>query len=242
MQRVALIAGGTGDIGQAICRELHATGTRVAVGYATSATSRDQAEALASSFGDTAIAIALRANEDPTDSVRRVHAHYGRLDILVNASGINLEDSAPAMRLEDWQKVIDINLSFALRLTQAAMPHMLPARYGRIVHLSSIAARAGGRGQIAYAVAKAGLERMIRVFALEVGRKGITINGVSPGVILSSMSKRVREAHEKELLNHIASRRFGTPEDIAHAVAFLTSEAAGYINGAILPVDGGMLL
>ena len=110
------------------------------------------------------------------------------------------------------------------------------------MHLSSIAGRAGGRGQIGYAVAKAGLERMIRVFALEVGRKGVTVNGVSPGVIISRMSKRVREAHEKELLDHIACRRFGTPEEVACAVAFLVSEGAGYINGAILPVDGGMLL
>ena len=187
MQRVALVAGGTGDIGQSICRELHGAGFRVAVGYATA---RELAEALASSF--SGMSIVLRPDEEPDEAVRRVAARYGRLDILVNAAGINLEDSAPAMRFDDWQKVIDTNLGFAFRLTQAAMPHMLPARYGRIVHLSSIAGRAGGRGQIGYAVAKAGLERMIRVLALEVGRKGVTVNGGSPGVIISRMSKRVR--------------------------------------------------
>ncbi|MDR3213477.1 MAG: SDR family oxidoreductase, partial [Azoarcus sp.] len=112
----------------------------------------------------------------------------------------------------------------------------------RIVHLSSIAGRAGGRGQINYAAAKAGLERMARVFALEVGRKGVTVNCVAPGVIVSAMSQRVRGDHEKELLDRIACRRFGAPEDVARAVAFLAGEGAGYINGAVLPVDGGMML
>jgi len=237
MQRIAVVAGGTGDIGQAICRELHGAGVRVAVGYGAS---REVAESLAAEL--EGVAVAVRADEDPAAALRVVRERLGAPDILVNAVGVNVEDAAPAMRAEDWRRVLDVDLDFAFRLTQAAMPHMMPRGYGRIVHLSSIAARAGGRGQINYAVAKAGLERMARAFALEVGRKGITVNCVAPGVIVSRMSARVRAEHERELLDRIACRRFGAPEDVAKAVAFLASEAAGYINGAVLPVDGGMML
>ncbi len=237
MQRVALVAGGTGDIGRAVCRELHTAGIRVAVGYAAL---REAAESLAASSGG--VAVPLRAGEDPDGPVRSVHDTFGRLDILVNAAGVNIESSAPGMRAEDWQTVLDLDLTFAFRLTQAVLPCMLPQRYGRIVHLSSISGRAGGRGQINYAAAKAGLERMAKVFALEVGRKGVTVNCVAPGVIVSKMSERVRREYGEELLERIACRRFGDPEDVARAVAFLAGEGAGYINGAVLSVDGGMLL
>jgi len=237
MRRVALVAGGTGDIGRAVCRELHGAGMRVAVGYARSA---DAAQTLAASCDG--IAVNLSAADDPDEAVRAVHKTLGALDVLVNAAGMNRESGAPAMSREDWQAVMDLNVTFAFRLTQAVLPIMLMQRYGRIVHISSIAGRVGGRGQINYAASKAALERMTRVFALETGRKGVTANCVAPGVIVSAMSERVRQDHEKEILSQIACRRFGEPEEVAHAVAFLAGERAGYINGAVLPVDGGMLL
>jgi NAD(P)-dependent dehydrogenase (short-subunit alcohol dehydrogenase family) len=237
MQRVALVAGGTGDIGRSVCHELHANGVRVAVGYARS---RQAAEALASDIGG--MAVPLSTDDDVRETGRTVQDAFGRLDILVNAAGVNIESSAPAMHEKDWQTVLDVNLTFAFRLTQAVLPCFLPQRYGRIVHISSIAGRTGGRGQINYAAAKAGLERMARVFALEVGRKGVTVNCVAPGVIITKMSERIRSAHAVELLERISCRRFGEPEDVARAVTFLTGEGAGYINGAVLPVDGGMLL
>jgi NAD(P)-dependent dehydrogenase (short-subunit alcohol dehydrogenase family) len=238
---VALVAGGTGDLGAAICRELAQAGMQIAIGYATAG---ERAEALAGELAGEAMTVALPAEDEnaPANALRAVRAHFGHVDVLVNAAGINLESSAPGMSIEDWRKVMTVNLDFAFRLTQAAMPFMMTQKYGRIVHLSSIAGRAGGRGQINYAAAKAGLERMVRVFALEVGRKGVTVNCVAPGVIVSHMSQRIRDDHGEELLEHIACRRFGTPEDVARAVAFLTSEGAGYINGAVLPVDGGMML
>ncbi|MDR2487492.1 MAG: SDR family oxidoreductase [Clostridiales Family XIII bacterium] len=239
MARVALVAGGTGDIGQAICRELARMGMRVAVGYAKA---RERADTLAAELGGMAVTLRAEDENAPAEAIRTVRDHFGRLDVLANAVGINLEGSAPGMRREDWQNVMEVNLGFAFRLTQAAMPYMLPQKYGRIVHLSSIAGRTGGRGQINYAAAKAGLERMVRVFALEVSRKGVTVNCVAPGVILSAMSQRVCGSYENELLDRIACRRFGTPEDVAKAVAFLVGEGACYITGAVLPVDGGMLL
>lgn len=237
MKRVALVAGSTGALGQAICHALHQADMQIVCGYASS---RETARHLASSVDG--LPVELADTTDLKDSVTEITDRLGRLDVLVNAAGINLESSAPGMRLEEWQRVLDLNLSFAFRLTQAVLPSMLMQRYGRIVHLSSIAGRAGGRGQINYAAAKAGLERMVQVFALEVARKGVTVNAVAPGVILSPMSERVRTEYGEELLSHIACRRFGTPVEVAAAVCFLAGEQASYITGATLPVDGGMML
>ena len=237
MKRTALIAGATGALGRAICRELRTRGVSVVCGYASR---RTEAEELAAEL--EGFAVELHSGLDVMEAVRGVIERCGGLDILVNAAGINREGSAVALNAEEWNSVLEVNLDFAFSLTQTALPPMLLKRQGRIVHLSSIAGRAGGRGQINYAVSKAALERMARAFALEVGRKGITVNCVAPGVIVSDMSERIRAEHGEELLSHIASRRFGTPEEVAKAVAFLAGEDAGYINGVVLPVDGGMLL
>jgi len=237
MKRVALVAGATGVLGRAVCRELHARGTLLACGYATR---RVEAEALAAELGG--FSVELRSGMDLAETVRTVAGHHGSLDILVNAAGINHEGSAVALSPEQWRSVLEVNLDFAFSLTQAALPHMLIRHYGRIVLLSSIAGRAGGRGQINYAVSKAAIERMARVFALEVGRKGITVNCVAPGIIESDMTERIRAEHGEELLPHIACRRFGKPEEVAKAVAFLAGEDAGYINGTVIPVDGGMII
>jgi NAD(P)-dependent dehydrogenase (short-subunit alcohol dehydrogenase family) len=237
MKRVALIAGATGVLGKAVCRELHSRGTFVVCGYANKS---GEAEALAAELSGSAVE--LRSGTDLMEVVRTVAERHGGLGILVNAAGVNREGSAVALSPEEWRLVLEVNLDFAFALTQAALPHMLLRRYGRIVHLSSIAGRAGGRGQINYAVSKAALERMARTFALEVGRKGITVNCVAPGVIVSDMTERMRTEHGEELLSNIACRRFGEPEEVARAVAFLVGEDAGYINGVVLPVDGGMLL
>lgn len=237
MKRVALVAGATGVIGRAVCRELDAVGVSVVCGYANK---RREAEALAAELDG--FAVELRAGSDVAEPVRAVAERSGGLDILVNAAGVNHEGSAAMLSSEDWRSVFEVNLDFAFRLTQAVLPYMLFKRRGRVVHLSSIVGRVGGRGQINYAASKAGLERMTRVFALEVGRKGVTVNCVAPGVIVSDMTERVRAEYGEDLLSRIACRRFGTAGDVAKAVAFLAGEDAGYINGAVLPVDGGMLL
>ena len=237
MKRVALVAGATGALGQAICHTLHQAGMQVVCGYATA---KETAHTLAAAI--QGIPLQLTETTDLHSTVKDIAQRLGSLDVLVNAVGINLEGSAPGMPLEDWQRVLDTNLSFAFRLSQATLPTMLMQRYGRIVHLSSIAGRAGGRGQINYAVAKAGLQRMVQVLALEVARKGITVNAVAPGVIVSPMSERVCAEHGEELLAHIACRRFGKPEEVAAAVRFLASEEASYINGTTIAVDGGMML
>ena len=237
MKRTAIIAGASGALGEAVCRRLSADEFHVVCGYAGS---RERAERLAAALGGSAVRLA--AGTDLGEALRPIYDVCGSIDVLVNAAGLNREAAAPGMTPEAWGEVLDVNLTFAFALTQAVLPYMMFGRYGRIVHLSSVSARVGGRGQINYAASKAALERMVRVLALEMGRKGVTVNCVAPGVIVSDMSARVRAEHGEALLESIACRRFGLPEEVAAAVAFLAGEHAGYITGAVLPVDGGMLL
>jgi 3-oxoacyl-[acyl-carrier protein] reductase len=141
---------------------------------------------------------------------------------------------------ETWNKVIETNLSGAFRLCRAAGKFMLIHRWGRMINVSSISSFLGGRGQMNYAASKAGLEVMTRVLALELGRKGVLANCVAPGVIETKMSERIRQDHREPLLEAIAVRRFGLPEEIAEVVTFLASDASSYITGQVIRVDGGM--
>lgn len=240
--RVVLIAGGSGGIGKAIARRLAAPNRQLYIGYSRNRSAAEEIAAELNGSGLRAQACKLDVTQagQAEELCAEIYQKCGQLDILVNAAGITRESPALGMDDEDWAAVLDVNLTGAFRLCRAAGKFMLLGRWGRMINLSSVVAHFGGRGQINYAAAKAGMERLTTVLAAELGRKGITANCVAPGVIETPMSERIRHEHGQELLAAIPAQRFGMPEEVAAAVAFLASEDAGYINGQVLRVDGGM--
>lgn len=241
--RVALVTGGTGGIGTAICQRLADQGHRVATNYRDEAKARAWQQAMTARGYNIAIFPGDVSDSASADAlVRAVEAELGPVEILVNNAGITRDNLLMRMKEDDWASIIDTNLTSVFRTSKAVMRGMMKARKGRIINIASVVGVTGNAGQANYAAAKAGIIGFSKSLAKEIGSRGVTVNVVAPGFIDTDMTKALPEEARTALIGDIALERLGSPEDIAHAVAFLASPAAGYITGETLHVNGGMYM
>lgn len=238
--KAALVTGASGGIGAAIARALHAQGASVAL----SGTRRDALDALAAELGERAHVCPadLRDAAEPDQLIEAAEAAAGPLHILVNNAGMTRDMLAMRMRDADWQAVLDVDLSAPFRLARATLRGMVRRRAGRIVSISSIVGVTGNAGQSNYAAAKAGLIGMTKALAQEVASRGITVNAVAPGFVVTAMTESLNDAQRTKLADSIPLGRLGQPEDVAAAVTYLVSDEAGWVTGATLHVNGGMAM
>ncbi len=237
--RVALVTGASRGIGQTIATTLAESGM-IVFGTATSAKG---AAAISEMLGPSrGLELRLDDPDSITDAVATIASDSGAVSVLVNNAGLTQDQLLLRQRDEDWLKVIDANLTGSMRVTRACLKGMVKQRYGRFIHISSVVASMGNPGQTNYAAAKAGLEGFSRSLALEVASRQITSNVIAPGFIETDMTASLSEKQAEGLLATIPVKRLGSAEDIASAVSFLASEAASYITGQTLHVNGGMYL
>ncbi|MBM2835950.1 MAG: fabG [candidate division NC10 bacterium] len=240
--KVALVTGGARGIGGACSLALARLGATVIINYCRS---KDAAERLQEDIaGAGGQARTFQADVSKPDEVEAMFAflrrEYARLDILVNNAGIIRDTLLLLMTLDDWQSVQDVNVTGTFLCTRCAVEMMLRQHGGKIITIASASAVSGGRGQTNYAASKGALVSFTRASAVELGRKGIQINAVLPGIIETDMSKAIRERAGEALLERIPVRRFGQPSEVASLVAFLASEESNYIIGQAISIDGGL--
>ena len=243
-QRVALVTGASRGIGRAIAIAMAREGAAVAVNYARSEdAAREVVETIRAQGGR---ADAFRADVADGAQVDRlvaeVEERLGPVDILVNNAGITRDSLLLRMQEDAWAEVLNTNLTAAYRTSRAVLRGMVRRRYGRIINITSVSGITGNPGQTNYAAAKAGLIGFTKSLAREVGSRGITVNAIAPGFIETDMTAALDEELKRRMLEQIAVGRFGKPEDVAAAAVFLASEAAGYITGQTLVVDGGLTM
>jgi len=236
----ALVTGASGGIGGAIARALHGQGASVVL----AGTREAPLAALAAELGErTHVFTAdLSQPDEPDRLVKEAEAALGGLDILVNNAGITRDGLAMRMRDEDWQAVLEVNLTAGFRLIRAALRGMLRRRHGRIISISSLSGVAGNPGQANYAASKAAMIGMSKSIAYEVATRGITVNCIAPGLITTAMTDKLNDEQRARMLAAIPMERFGTSEEIAAATVYLASAEAAYVTGQTLHVNGGMVM
>ncbi len=240
----AVVTGGSRGIGRAICLRLAEQGADVVFSYRGNETAAAATAAAIEGLGRRAIAF----QGDVTDPlaaealVKAALEAFGKVDILVNNAGITRDDLIMRMDLEAWRSVLETNLFGAFYTTKAVTRSMLKARGGRIVNITSVSGQAGQTGQANYSAAKAGLIGLTKATARELASRGITANAVAPGFVLTELTQDLPDALKDEIIRRTPLARFGTPEEIATAVAFLASDDAAYITGQVLAVDGGLVM
>jgi 3-oxoacyl-[acyl-carrier protein] reductase len=241
---VALVTGASRGIGYAIAEAFAAAGYDLAICGTREDTVRAAAERLGAAHGAEVLARAVDVSvrDEIQGLVTETVAHFGHLDVLVNNAGITRDTLAMRMKGEEWQQVIDTNLSSVFHAAQAALKPMMKARKGRIINLSSVVAAMGNAGQANYCASKGGIDALTRSLAREIGSRGITVNAVAPGFIATDMTAELGEEAHKRLVEQIPLARLGEPRDIADAVLFLAGDQAAYITGQVLHVNGGMYM
>ena len=236
----ALVTGASGGIGSAIARRLHAAGAKVAL----SGTRQEPLESLANDLGERAYILPCNLNDMAAVEALPKQAidALGSLDILVNNAGITRDNLFMRMSDEEWQSVINVNLTATMKLCKGALRGMMKSRWGRIINISSVVGATGNPGQGNYAASKAGMVGMSKSLAYEVASRGITVNVVAPGFIATAMTDKLADDRKEAILAQIPAGRMGAAEEIASAVGFLASDGAGYVTGSTLHVNGGMAM
>lgn len=238
--KCALVTGASGGIGRAIAAALHAQGAAVAL----SGTREDTLKTLASELGSRAHVTPANLGEaEAADQlVKDAEAAMGGVDILINNAGLTRDNLAMRMKDEDWQTVLDVNLTAAFRLSRAVLRGMMKRRWGRIIGITSVVGVTGNPGQANYAASKAGMIGMSKSLAQEVASRGITVNCVAPGFIATAMTDALTDEQRDRIKTSIPAGRMGGPEEIAAGVAYLASEEAAYVTGQTLHINGGMAM
>ena len=238
--KIALITGAAGGLGDKIARTLHAQGATLALTDMRA----EPMEKLKAELGDRVeyFVANLTNSDDVNNLVKNVEEKMGRIDILVNNAGLTRDNLFMRMSDEDWQLVLDVNLSAGFKLAKAAIRGMMKRRYGRIIGIASVVGVMGNPGQANYSASKAGMIAMNKCLAQEVGSRGVTVNSIAPGFIRTPMTDVLPDDVKAQLLSKIPEGKLGEAQDIANAVAFLASDEAQYITGQTLHVNGGMAM
>jgi 3-oxoacyl-[acyl-carrier protein] reductase len=242
--RVAVVTGGSRGIGRGIALKLASEGARVVVNYRTNSAAAEGVVALVREQGGEAIAVQADVSQmaEAQRLIKTAIETYGRLDILVNNAGTTRDMLIMLMKESDWDLVINTNLKSAFNCSKVTARTMMKQRYGRIINITSVSGLAGQAGQTNYSASKAGLIGFTKALAKELGPRNITANAVAPGFVYTDLTADLSQEMRDLALQMTPLGRFGTPEDMANAVAFLASDEAGFITGQVLSVDGGLVM
>ena len=241
--RVALITGSSRGIGAVIARRMAEAGAKIALNYNASLDAAIEVrESIAAGGGDAMLIAGDVSDEGQTrQAIKAVLDQFGRIDILVNNAGIHRDRLLLRMSPADFDYVLQVNLRGAFLCTKYVMPHLIRQHYGRVINMSSVVGLTGNPGQANYAAAKAGLIGFTKAVAREVASRNVTVNAVAPGYIATGMVEGLTEEQRSQILDRIPMGRFGTSEDVAETILFLSSQGAGYLTGQVLTVDGGLI-
>lgn len=241
--KITLVTGASRGIGQAIALKLGQLGA-VVIGTATTESGANTINQYLEKAGIKGIGITLNVNDTGqiNNTIQIIREKFGEVEILVNNAGVTRDNLLVRMKDEEWDEIIETDLKSVFRLSRAVLRAMMKARYGRIINISSVVGAMGNMGQTNYAAAKAGIFGFSKSLAREVGSRNITVNCVAPGFIDTDMTRALADELQQNLIQHVPLGRLGRPEEVASAVAFLASSAAGYITGTTLHVNGGMYM